>query len=703
LKKIVWEEELSVGMQSIDDDHKELLSIINDLFEAIEDIHDKDLLRRCFDRLEEYTHYHFDHEETFMDEHCSSFELREQIEKHKKQHQYFKDQLPKLREKLLHASTKSVAYEVAEFLLQWLLDHIIDEDLKLAQCIEPKHTKKPSFIERIGDTLRRKTSLYQRLWIILALPLFFFIMQTLFISYNGYKKYTQLQDVEHITQAVISINNVITQLQKERGLSSAYISSKYRYFEKELHLQRERTDHTFQRSISFHKVLIPHINIKKGLSALEKLEKTRLAIDKHLLTKSESLSYYTNFIKTLISLIKDISYLPVNTIDRNTYGPILVLLHLNEVNGLIRQEGVSCITSDQNSCEHLKELYHKKKDYLTALHILATPDIQRTIDQVETSENAKKIHRLQKRLLHGTLHGSQIAKEWFSVTTQRIETYKQLIEKSLQKIGHDAYLQKEHFATLISIIWTIFAVIILFIGISIYLLKESILRPLKVLTDALHKLSSGDRSIYFSSLNQKDAIGKMERAYNHLRRSLIKADYTNLLMELQERKTEKYAKLSEEDPLTGIANRRAFMQRLRYEIEFAKKHQTPLTLLVLDLDHFKRINDTYGHATGDLLLQRFVQHTKTLIRNSDIFARIGGEEFALLLPNTGMEGARKLSEKIIKEISSLELDDLAPGLQMTVSIGISTFEKGLEPKQFIAKADKNLYTAKHRGRNQVCC
>ena len=248
----------------------------------------------------------------------------------------------------------------------------------------------------------------------------------------------------------------------------------------------------------------------------------------------------------------------------------------------------------------------------------------------------------------------------------------------------------------------IFILILLFIGVSIYLFKESILRPIDTLTNALHKLSAGDKSVYFTTVNKKDTISKMEHTYNHLRRSLIKADYANILMELQELKTQKYEKLSAEDPLTGIFNRRAFMHALEREILQAKKSANPLSLLVLDIDRFKQINDTFGHETGDLILQHFVQRIKELIRNNDILARIGGEEFALLLPNTSIEGARTLAEKIVNEIAVLDLSTVAPELKMTVSIGIAVYRKEISAKTLLREADKHLYEAKHAGRNRFC-
>jgi diguanylate cyclase (GGDEF)-like protein/hemerythrin-like metal-binding protein len=703
MHNVEWKPELSVGIENVDDDHKHLIELTNTLINAIDKEIPMEELLKIFDELEAYTHYHFEREEGFMGEHCTSDDVHTMIQKHKEQHRYFTDKLPELKERLKHSASKSVSYEIVEFLLHWLIDHIINEDLKLSQCLQTNTDSERSFLQRLSDSLRKKTSLHQRLWVILALPLVFFIVQTFFISYNAYMKYNEVREVQHITRAVVEINNVITQLQKERGLSSAYISSHYSHFKKELDAQRHQTDEIIQRSLHVKKFIAPYIDIKQGITALQHLQKTRESIDARALDQQQSISYYTHFIQTLIDMIKNISYLPFNSVDQNTYSSLLLLLNLNEVQGLMRNEGVICLENESPSCKRFQNLLQKKENYLSAFELLAPPHLKEAIEQIEHSDHTRHIEQIQTRILQRTLHGNNAAKEWFENTTQHIEKYKEIIDKVLQKINHDAYMQKKHFLSLITIIWLIFIVIFLFIAASIYLLKESILRPLEALTNALHNLSSGNKSIYFKTVNKKDAIGRMERAYNHLRRSLIKADYAHILMELQELKTQKYERLSEEDPLTGIYNRRAFMQTIRHEVDQTHRSHRPLSLLILDLDHFKQVNDTYGHDTGDLLLRHFVQQTKKLIRTSDIFARIGGEEFALLLPNTSLEGAQTLAEKIVKEIAALTLDDIAPGLHITVSIGVAQLEEKMNLYQLLKKADTLLYEAKRNGRNRTCC
>jgi len=705
VQNIEWKPELSIGIDKVDDDHKHLIELINKLMRAIENDAPKNEILKFFDELEAYTHYHFKREESFMLAHCHPKHMAKYIGHHQKQHRYFTGKLPKLKEKLIHTTSKSASFDIVEFLLRWLLDHIINEDLKLAQCFEEEKEKKikKNLFYRISNIIKERTTLSQRLLIIFAIPMIFLILQSSFVSYNAYNRYCEFEKVQNITQTAMVINNVLTQLQRERGLSSAYISSNYHHFQKELETQRKRTSATIRNGLAYTTVLQRYINLDNEFKAIEKLAQIRTQIDAGQLTKEQSIAYYTGFIDRLIKLIKQISYLSFNTVDQNTYGPLLLLLRLNELHGLIRNEGVACLEEDNASCDHLDELFKSKNTYDKAFAFLAPEHLKTRVQDIESSPDTQHIMQIQQQIVTHRIKGNKAAQVWFAQTTVWIDRYKQIIEKTFDNINKDAVKQKQHFSTLIWTIWTIFILMLLFIGISMYLLKESIIRPIIVLTDALHKLSEGDKQFFFSAIRRKDAIGKMERAYNHLRRSLIKADYANILMNLQEMKTKKYVRLSEEDPLTGIYNRRAFTQTLKTEMAKAQKQHTPLSLLILDIDHFKKINDTYGHDTGDLLLQHFVKVIQQQIRKNDLFARIGGEEFALLLPDTAENGARIRAEKIVQTIASLDLKHIAPDLQMTVSIGFALYQKEMSLKTFIQKADKHLYKAKHSGRNRVCC
>jgi diguanylate cyclase (GGDEF)-like protein len=158
------------------------------------------------------------------------------------------------------------------------------------------------------------------------------------------------------------------------------------------------------------------------------------------------------------------------------------------------------------------------------------------------------------------------------------------------------------------------------------------------------------------------------------------------------------------DSLTGLANRRFFMQRLSEESERVMRETQPLSVLVFDLDYFKRVNDTHGHAIGDRVLQVIASVTQEVKRLSDVAARIGGEEFAILLPGTDQAGAIRLAQRLRRTISDqIIADGSGRPIRVTASIGVATMtshDRGLE--HILTHADHALYRAKDAGRNMVC-
>jgi len=145
------------------------------------------------------------------------------------------------------------------------------------------------------------------------------------------------------------------------------------------------------------------------------------------------------------------------------------------------------------------------------------------------------------------------------------------------------------------------------------------------------------------------------------------------------------------DPLTGLFNRNYFYEMLAYEIERAKRYKTALSLIIIDVDDFKTVDDTWGHLEGDRVLIELSRIFKSYVRAVDIISRWGGEEFAIILPETDTDGAYKLSERIRKAIENLNL-----GYKVTVCAGVSTIKDEMDINNFIAAADKALYKAKER-------
>jgi len=160
-------------------------------------------------------------------------------------------------------------------------------------------------------------------------------------------------------------------------------------------------------------------------------------------------------------------------------------------------------------------------------------------------------------------------------------------------------------------------------------------------------------------------------------------------------------RLAHTDPLTGLANRRHFDAQLASRLVQAGLAGTPVSLLLLDLDHFKQVNDEHSHGAGDEVLRRVAEELAALCRSTDLAARIGGEEFAVLLADTPFGPARSAAERLRGAVRRLPLDDLAPGLRTTVSIGVATAPPGTSPAALVAAADAELYAAKRAGRDRV--
>ena len=158
---------------------------------------------------------------------------------------------------------------------------------------------------------------------------------------------------------------------------------------------------------------------------------------------------------------------------------------------------------------------------------------------------------------------------------------------------------------------------------------------------------------------------------------------------------------SARDPLTGVNNRGRFREVMDREVELSRRHGAPLSLIMLDVDRFKSINDTHGHLVGDIALKSIASCTLSCIRDSDILFRYGGEEFCIALANTNLTGARKLAERIRRALEILVVRASGTRLHVTASFGVATLAKEDDVAHLVEKADHSLYRAKALGRNCI--
>lgn len=166
------------------------------------------------------------------------------------------------------------------------------------------------------------------------------------------------------------------------------------------------------------------------------------------------------------------------------------------------------------------------------------------------------------------------------------------------------------------------------------------------------------------------------------------------------RMNEQLIDLVNHDPLTGIYNRRYFDTFIEQSISTFFRDKTPFQIIMFDIDHFKRINDTYGHPCGDYILKVLASLINNEIRELDIFTRIGGEEFAIILPETNIKDGEKIARKIRKMIEEFPFHYHNISIQVTISIGLATYN-GESLEELMDRVDSALYKAKTNGRNQV--
>jgi diguanylate cyclase (GGDEF)-like protein len=174
------------------------------------------------------------------------------------------------------------------------------------------------------------------------------------------------------------------------------------------------------------------------------------------------------------------------------------------------------------------------------------------------------------------------------------------------------------------------------------------------------------------------------------------------LSERLARANHRLAEMVVTDELTGLKNHRYFQERLGEECARAKREGRPLSLIMADLDHFKRVNDLHGHPVGDLVLAAAARHVLEGVRAGDSACRIGGEEFAVICPGTPQGEALRIAERIRARLAAAPILVGPEAIAITFSLGVAEHRPGMEPKKLFEAADDALYRAKRSGRNRVC-
>jgi diguanylate cyclase (GGDEF)-like protein len=253
--------------------------------------------------------------------------------------------------------------------------------------------------------------------------------------------------------------------------------------------------------------------------------------------------------------------------------------------------------------------------------------------------------------------------------------------------GEEAYLSAQAWIT------GAIALAVALSALAGFFIVTSVSRPIRRLTALMARLAGNDLSVAVAGAERRDEVGAMAKAVSVFKESMVERQ--RLAAEL-----ERQARL---DPLTGAFNRRAFDELLRRDVARAQRHGRPLAVILIDIDHFKRVNDTMGHAAGDRFLVAVAKTIAAVLRAEDLLCRYGGEEFIVVLPETDGTGALQAAERLRAAIEALRLDHEGVARSITASFGVASFADPARDtiENVIHAADLALYRAKATGRNRV--
>lgn len=228
----------------------------------------------------------------------------------------------------------------------------------------------------------------------------------------------------------------------------------------------------------------------------------------------------------------------------------------------------------------------------------------------------------------------------------------------------------------------------LFIGLIAYLFARQIITPLTALTNGSRQVANGNLNITLP-IQKNDELGFATRTFNQMVAEL-KLSHTKL------------EQLATTDALTQLANRKQIMKRLFKHFEYYQRYTTEFSILMIDIDHFKKINDTYGHLAGDAVLMQMARIFQETLRNVDIAGRYGGEEFLVILAETSGEKAVHTAERIRQAVENHTFSFATNSIKVSISIGVARIlENEKDENSLVSRADQALYQAKEKGRNRV--
>jgi diguanylate cyclase (GGDEF)-like protein len=527
-----------------------------------------------------------------------------------------------------------------------------------------------------------------KIWLLIIVPILAFLYYISVEISEAIKTENSLKEIYYRILEAEKFSDIIHELQKERGLSSGFLTSKGKKFRNDLIVQRAETDRKIKELYFLARETESGMKV---MSLSSELDLKRRQISSLGMNALEAQEYYTGTIAALINETSKIALIAKMPETKNSLMLHSYLLYAKESLGQIRAMLNSVFTAGQFDGFSMKKLAILKGAY----------DANTDRFLRDAPPDAKRFYadKFQSRDVQATMGMIDIAFAkfktgnfgiepgvWFKSATASINALKEVEDYCMEQIKRNTaqHISETRQYIYTSII-TLGIILISVITAAVVIGKTVINRLQAFLSSITNTINTRDFARY-RAIESNDEIGIVSRTFNDLLKTI-----NQLIIEKEH--------LAETDPLTKIYNRLKFDSIFASEIMRVQRYKTPLSLIIFDIDDFKQINDTYGHNVGDNVLIELTKVVSNNIRTTDIFARWGGEEFVILTPNTDMDHAKELAERLRVAIEDSIFKE---AFTVTCSFGVAEFKKGDTTDTLSKRADDALYEAKKSGKNRVC-
>lgn len=628
----------------------------------------------------------------------------------------------------------------AEYLSKWYYQHISGSDFELRNLVSD--VPNGHWFNRFYLSLLQR---FNSISIKRGFPLVLFILllpsagliYKFFVDKNkDLSAYEEMVRISNVYQKVLfSINEI----QKERGMSSGIIASRGSLFESELASQRQATDAVIESlflSLEPHKITNSSFAIElkadnaKAISLKvatikrirDQLEMLRYLVDQKNADHLQSIEAYSRIINRLIQFSDGSIKIEAGNSIRTSLATLNTIVHLIESAGIERATGAAGFGKgdfDRILRKNLSFRVAKQDIMLERFKSLSTDTEKALFDVLIDSNIDFELNEFRKLAFDDIsyLGDNDISNTWWELSTHRIEQYNGFILQLLSIVTHSAVQTHEHAQAEVHQM-TILS--LLYLGLIILLalaVQRNVRLPIINVSEAMNKLRKGNYDKLVRGQSQHNEIGELVKAYESFRIKLLRASLADELftettiskklhnIEIKEKiqASESFRQESQKDFLTGCFNRRGFEQYADEVFAKSKGRKDKPSLIMMDIDNFKQINDKFGHDIGDEVIKKVSEIGMSLMRDADLMARVGGEEFAVIMANTSLSEAISIAERMQKSIAKADLlvNDKEV-LQFSLSFGVAFADDHVQSVSELLKcADSALYSAKRTGKNKI--